>query len=43
MNRGIRMFSPEELEAIYATAVAQLLKLTRDDKTFLRSILICPE
>jgi hypothetical protein len=35
--------SPDEQQAIYAKAVEQLLRLSRDDKAFLRSIHIRPE
>jgi hypothetical protein len=34
--------SPDEQQAIYAKAVEQLLRLSRDDKAFLRSIHISP-
>jgi hypothetical protein len=32
------MFSPDEQQAIYAKAVEQLLKLTRDDRAFLKQL-----
>ncbi len=35
--------TPDEQQRIYAKAVEQLLKLSLDDKTFLRSIHIRPE
>jgi hypothetical protein len=35
--------SPDERDAIFAKAVQQLLKLSVDDKAFLRSIHIRPE
>jgi hypothetical protein len=35
--------TPDEEQAIYAKAVEQLLRLSKTDKAFLRSIHICPE
>jgi hypothetical protein len=35
--------SPDERQAIFAKAVEQLLKLSVDDRAFLRSIHISPE
>jgi hypothetical protein len=35
--------SPDERDAIFAKAVQQLLRLSVDDKAFLRSIHIRPE
>jgi hypothetical protein len=35
--------TPSERDAIWAKALEQLIKLTRDDKTFLRSLHISPE
>jgi hypothetical protein len=35
--------SPDERQAIWVKAVEQLLKLSRDDKAFLRQIHISPE
>ena len=32
------MLSPDERQAIYAKALEQLLKLTRDDKAFLKQL-----
>jgi hypothetical protein len=37
------MLTPEEQQAVYIKALEQLMKLTRDDKAFLRSIHISPE
>jgi hypothetical protein len=35
--------TPDEKQAVFAKAIEQLLKLSRDDAAFLRSIHIRPE
>ena len=35
--------TPDERQAIFAKAIEQLLKLSRDDKAFLRQLHISPE
>jgi hypothetical protein len=42
-NTSRFMLSPDEQQRIFAKAIEQLLKLSRDDKAFLRQLHISPE